>query len=153
MGGAGGDAGIVFDPAKTGSQGGVAFEATCPCVIDTGAGLIWGGGAGASGEIYINPQGPAPFYVPRRGGGGGQGYGPSLGGLNTDGMDFVDYAESGNQSGPGAVNCPDGGEWGKSGEAANGLAPALPGEAIKSNGNSVTISAGNNDVNIRGRRT
>jgi len=153
MGGAGGDAGVLHDPAKTGSPGGTAFEATCPCVIDTGAGLIWAGGAGASGEIYISPQGPTPFYVPRQGGGGGQGYGTSQGGLNTDGIDFVDYAESGSQSGPGTVNCTDGGEWGKSGETANGLAPALPGEAIKSNGNNVTISAGNNDVNIRGRRT
>lgn len=153
MGGAGGDAGIDVDPAKTGSPGGVAFEATVPCTIDTGAGLIWAGGSGGSGEIYINPQGPTPFYVPRRGGGGGQGYGSSLGGLNTDGLDFVDYAESGNQSGPGSVNCPDGGEWGAVGEAANGLAPALAGEAIKSNGYNVIISAGNNDVNIRGRRT
>jgi len=153
MGGAGGDAGIDVDPAKTGSPGGVAFEATVPCTIDTGAGLIWAGGSGGSGEIYINPQGPTPFYVPRRGGGGGQGYGASLGGLNTDGIDFTDYAESGNQSGPGSVNCPDGGEWGSVGEAANGLAPALAGEAIKSNGYNVIISAGNNDVNIRGRRT
>lgn len=158
MGGAGGDAGVSGTPFDIGDVGGIAFEATVPCTIDCGAGLIWAGGGGATGEYYVNPQGPAPYYVPRRGGGGGQGFGTSIGGRNTNGITFTDRAQSGNQSSPGVTNCPDGGEWGESGSSTYSTSGALisggaPGEAIKSNGNTVTITAGNNDFNIRGRRT
>lgn len=159
MGGAGGDAGISSATSDAGDSGGIAFEATVPCTIDCGAGLIWAGGGGATGQYYVNPQGPGPYYVPRQGGGGGQGFGTSIGGRNTNGINFTTRAESGNQSSPGINNCPDGGEWGESGES--GYNPTTgspvfggqPGEAIKSNGNSVIVSAGNNDFNIRGRRT
>lgn len=153
MGGAGGDAGILSTPAQGGFDGGTAFEATVPCVIDCGSGLIWAGGGGAPGEFYIGPQGPSSTPIPRRGGGGGQGFGYSLGGRNTDGIAFTDRAEGGNKSSPGVNNCPDGGAWGEQPIMPSGQPGGLGGIAIKSNGFSVTITAGNNDFNIRGRRT
>lgn len=159
MGGGGGDAGISSAMVGAGGVGGIAFNATVDCEIDCGAGLIWAGGGGATGEYYVSPQGPGPYYVPRRGGGGGQGFGVSIGGRNTNGITFTDRAESGSQSSPGITNCPDGGEWGAQGTLGynpmTGMAVfgGLPGEAIKSNGNTVTITSGNNDFNIRGRRT
>lgn len=153
MGGTGGDAGISSTTHQIGQVGGIAFNATVDCEIDCGAGLIWAGGGGGTGEPYIPPQGPGPYYVPRSGGGGGQGYGNAQGGRNTDGIGFTDRAQSGSQASPGILNCPDGGQWGLSGEIVFGITPALPGEAIKSNGKTVTITSGNNDFNIRGRRT
>lgn len=155
MGGKGGNAGISSStPNQIGENGGIAFESTVPCTIDCGAGLIWAGGGGAAGEPYVPPQGPGPYYVPRRGGGGGQGFGISLGGRNTDGAgNYNQMAESGSRASPGINGCPPGGEWGQSGSAANGTPGGISGEAIKSNGNSVTITSGNNDFNIRGRRT
>lgn len=150
MGGAGGNAGISSTPEQPGLDGGVAFEALCPVVIDTGAGLIWAGGGGGRGEFYIGPQGPGVQLSPRKGGGGGQGYGYSLGGFNTNGASFTDRAAGGSKASPGA----NGGEWGQPGGSPIAGAPAgQAGIAIKSNGNSVTIIAGNNDFNIRGRRT
>lgn len=159
MGGAGGDAGRLGTLYDVGDTGGIAFEATVPCTIDAGSGLIWAGGGGGNGEYYIYPQGPNSFKVPRSGGGGGQGFGTSLGGRNTNGENFTSRAQSGNQSSPGTSNCPDGGAWGESGEPITNpstgapIAGGLAGIAIKSNGNSVIVSAGNNDFNIRGRRT
>lgn len=163
MGGKGSDSPLTNVVATQGEDGGTAFEATVPCTIDAGAGLIWAGGGGASPEYYVPPQGPfGSYYVPRRGGGGGQGFGISLGGRNTDGAgNYNQRAESGSRASPGVNGCPPGGEWGMSGAPTpdtpyiiGGEVPGgLAGEAIKSNGNSVTITAGNNDFNIRGRRT
>jgi hypothetical protein len=154
MGGVGGDAGLSGSiTAQAGGVGGTAFEANCNCTIDNGAGLIWAGGGGASGQFYVSPQGPGPFYVPASGGGGGQGFGEAIGGRNADGAgNFSQRAQSGNQSAPGTSGCPPGGNWGESGLTV-GAAGGAAGVAIKSNGFSVTIISGDNPLSIRGRKT
>lgn len=150
MGGKGGNAGVNPSAPIFGEKGGLAFECLCDCEIDCGSGLIWAGGAGGNGETYVYPQGPNSLKIPRKGGGGGQGYGTSLGGYNTDGAGgYTLRAESGSRASPGF----NGGEWGEEGGRTSETPPAIGGIAIKSNGNSVTITAGNNDFNIRGRRT
>lgn len=153
MGGMGGSAGIATSMAgQNGFPGGIAFEATVPVSIDNGAGLIWAGGGGGAGQIYIFPQGPNSFKVIRYGGGGGQGYGTAVGGFNTDGEFYTFRAAPGTQASPG-LGVTDGGEWGSSGQNADTNIGGIPGEAIKSNGNTVTIVSGDNEFNIRGRRT
>lgn len=151
MGGAGGNAGTASSSAQSGLQGGLAFEANCNCIIDNGAGLIWAGGGGAGGQLYIPPQPPVPTYIPRNGGGGGQGFGESLGGFNTDGSVFTSRASSGSQSSPGTY----GGEWGERGgsQSQSGDNGGAAGISIKSNGFSVTIISGDNPLSIRGLRT
>jgi hypothetical protein len=156
MGGSGGDSGIypAFNDAHDGFDGGVSFETTVPVVIDTGSGLIWAGGGGGGGDdqaFFYN--GSDTIELGAEGGGGGQGYGDSLGGLGTYGGDDTTHSAydhrsaSGNQSGPGIR----GGAWGEDGQTGNANG-GLAGIAIKTNGNSVTIIAGNNDLNIKGRR-
>lgn len=161
MGGAGSDSGRFSTTLVTaGQSGGTAFEANCDCTIDNGAGLIWAGGGGATGQYYVPKQGPGGVYsVPRVGGGGGQGFGEALGGWSSDGNgNFTQRAESGNQSGAGNFGCPPGGSWGERGQggfdnAGGFFVQSESGEAIKSNGFSVNIIAGDNALSIRGRRT
>lgn len=152
MGGKGGNAGIPSSPSGgMGEDGGVAFEANCNCVIDNGAGLIWAGGAGGGGDDYVpyisTPNGPT--FFPRFGGSGGQGFGEALGGYNTSAEAYSDRAPSGNQSTNGEGAGADGGEWGQDGDPG-GAVVAIGGAAIKTNGFSVTIIAGNNNISIRG---
>lgn len=168
MGGDGGNAGYGSTKAQPGQNGGAALEATVPLIIDSGSGIIWAGGGGGAGQFAIAPQGPVGQLVPRKGGGGGQGYGVSAGGRNSDGASLVGRAPSGSQAGPGDPGqyAAAGGEWGENGVDIIGwYGPTPPdpedritrgglaGEAIKSNGNPVTIVAGDNEINIRGRRT
>jgi len=151
MGGAGGDAQPASGSINPAEAGGLAFEANCNCVIDNGSGLIWAGGAGGGGQEYFS----APSPVPRLGGGGGQGFGSSLGGRNTNGTTFSDRAQSGSQSSPGEYlpgGGASGGAWGENGGSSS-YAGGLAGIAIKSNGFSVTIISGDNPLSIRGRRT
>lgn len=156
MGGAGGNSGVhpSYNDASDGLDGGPAFDATTSVTIDNGSGLIWAGGGGGGAEnqsVYI--FGPNTTELAANGGGGGQGYGESLGGLSTYGGDDMtpsthDHnAESGNQANPGLY----GGSWGQNGLNVQSYG-GISGIAIKTNGNSVTIVAGNNDLNIKGRR-
>lgn len=154
MGGKGGNAGIPSSPAGgQGEDGGVAFEAHCDCEIDNGAGLIWAGGAGGGGLDYIpyisTPNGPT--FFPRFGGGGGQGFGTALGGFNTTADAYSDRAPSGNQSTEGQGSGAHGGGWGEDGQPGDAI-DAFRGYAIKSNGFNVTITAGDNDLSIKGER-
>jgi len=93
-----------------------------------------------------------------RGGGGGQGYGISLGG--TARKVFVDtQAANGSRDSAGINDISvSGGEWGESGGNGTSFggvfaAGGLAGEAIRSNGHTITIIAGDNPLSIRGRRT
>jgi len=153
MGGVGGDAALPLGVNYAGANGGIAFEANCNCVIDNGAGLIWAGGAGGTGQFYSASLGGV--YYPRFGGGGGQGFGEAIGGRNTNGTSYTDRAESGNQYSPGEAGfggAESGGKWGEDGYSFNPLR-GLAGEAIKSNGYNVIIVTGDNPQSIRGRRT
>jgi hypothetical protein len=152
MGGAGGNGGTSTTPASNGSDGGVAFEANCDVEIDNSVGLIWAGGGGGGGTPYIPP---VSFNPPSAtfGGGGGQGFGSSIGGLNTNGTSSTTRAQNGGQAGPGTQPGNDGGEWGLDGDTNGGGLGGLSGIAIKSNGFNVTITAGDNELSIRGRRT
>lgn len=154
-GGNGGTYGAQVLPGSAGSVGGIAFEAGCDCVIDNGSGLIWAGGGGGGGTEVLSTAGPGPLTYPHASGGsGGQGYGNSSGGLYFNAAPTVGgsgYEQGGNQStyGPSGNY---GGGWGESGTTST-KAGGLAGEAIKSNGFSVTIISGDNSLSIRGRRT
>lgn len=157
MGGAGGNVQLATTPPGSGMDGGNAFNATVDVIIENGSGLIWAGGGGASGG---NIQGyTMNFYTGGPGGGGGQGYGISASGRYTNGASggvmpqFDGMGTPGSQSSPGTLG---GGEWGMPGNDNNNTpssTPGLGGYAIVSNGNTVTITTGNNEFNIRGRRT
>jgi hypothetical protein len=162
-GGAGGNCGLISTAPTNGLDGGIVFDATVNCTIDNGSGLIWaGGGGGGAEKTYAVAPGPLfPVYVRARGGSGGQGFGSSGGGDYTNGANGTSLPVNdgtelwGNQASYGSSGI-HGGSWGESG--SNGStsirsSPGLAGIAIKSNGNTVTISSGNNDFNIRGRRT
>lgn len=178
MGGRGGAAGTVTldtggsgegidsDPGQDGFDGGVAFEATVDCVIDCGSGVIWAGGAGQGGMTTSAHYKPGVldliYYdqrAPGNGGGGGRGFGLSNGGA----FGIVDgyITEYGTLGVIGSMSDYGGGDWGSEAPppTTNWIydptpsSSGLAGEAIKSNGNTVTISAGDNPINIRGRRT
>jgi hypothetical protein len=154
MGGNGADCGIFVTP-DPGLDGGLAFEAQCDCIIDNGSGLIWAGGGGGGADATTGYT--MGYFSPASGGGGGQGYGKSDGGEYTIGSmgapPVVDgWEDDGSQSSAG-LSGNFGGAWGENGangESSNG---GLAGIAIKSNGFNVTITSGNNDLSIRGRRT
>lgn len=160
MGGNGGDCGLGNVAPVDGFDGGAAFEATVDCIIDNGSGLIWAGGGGGGGQAPgFNPSSGLWFWYPASGGSGGQGYGNSVGGRKTYGISaatpgtyptFGGYETGGNRSAPG-ISGIDGGEWGTDGDSSN-ASGGLAGLAIKTNGKSVTISSGDNELNIRGRR-
>lgn len=152
MGGVGGNAGIPSSPSgDPGEEGGTAFEAHCNCEIDNGAGLIWAGGGGGGGLDYMpylsTPGGPT--FFPRFGGGGGQGFGNALGGFNTEADVYSDRAPSGSQSAAGGGAGAHGGDWGEDGQPGDAFT-AFGGYAIKTNGFTVTVTAGNNALSIRG---
>lgn len=152
----GGDGGLgaIIDTQRQGYNGFDCLNVTCPLILDCGEGLIWAGGGGGSGgtDGRGSPSGPAVY-----GGGGGQGVGMAYGGYN--GGIVTGRAPNGYRAGPGQVILTDpvgltinlsGGNWGESGR---GQFPGLAGVAIKSNGNPVTIVSGDNNLNIKGRRT
>ena len=172
-GGAGADGGILvssgadgeFQIGDDGFVGGNAFNATVPCILNTGSGAIWAGGGGVNGGTSLvtrlNPSLPETTVAQGgNGGSGGQGYVGGLKGLkgSVTGV-FADFGIDGNdgsRGAPGSLSSISGGEFGQDadtsfsffGESVTGLS----GYAIVSNGNSVTISSGDNPLNIKGRR-
>lgn len=157
-GGDGGEGGLVLDGLPqlggAGDNGGPAAEFTTDAVIDNSFGLIGGGGGGGQGgEGALGPTGSA---LRGNGGGGGQGLAPSNGGTAAAVGDLI-AGDDGNQ---GDVNAPGaggssffrmdgytGGGLGQNGLGADGGAA---GAAIITNGNTVTITAGNNSEQVRG---
>ena len=171
MGGAGGNGGILLAPNPSdedggfsqigsgGFVGGNAFNATVNCTINTGSGAIWAGGGGAAGEeSFCTTVAPSTINPnARNGGSGGQGYGISFGGdagkVSVDGSGLVDTGltgGNGNKSSRGSQGSSFGGVWGGSGTDESGVLAGAGGNAIVSNGNSVTITNGNNNINIKG---
>lgn len=173
-GGAGGAGGIlnaidslgeaVFGGA--GLVGGNAFNATVNCTINTGSGAVWAGGGGVNGGTSytkrLNPSNPSTLVAyPGNGGSGGQGYigglaaikGEVTGLLTASGVDGND----GSKGAPGVLGSISAGEFGEDSDLDTsefGQSAAGPaGFAIVSNGNNVTISAGDNPINIRGRKS
>lgn len=169
MGGAGGDGasidetssspapGVVSDSGQDGFDGGPAFNATVDCDIDCGSGLIWAGAGGQGGGSSAGNFTVGPIWsdrAPGAGGQGGRGFGPSAGGDagDVDGNSGTDGANGGMTSGAG-----DFGEAGERPITNRITEPGRsyggdPGASIVSNGNTVTITAGDNPTNIRGPR-
>lgn len=168
-GGDGGNLNIAIPSEETvtgtaGGEGGAAFNATVPCTINTGSGAIWAGGGGAAGGTSTTKQ-PNPNNLniviasAGNGGSGGQGYVGGGAGDTGSVSGFVsDTGQDGNEGSrgaPGAVGQVSGGGFGEDGDiddSSDGSAQAGPsGLAIRTNGNQVTITSGNNPLNIRGR--
>lgn len=159
--GRGGDGGqgadVSFDGAclvgtpEGGGIGGDALNLTTNCIIDNTYGLIGGGGGGGAGGSGVCSVGGTKRTGD--GGGGGQGYLGGSGGAagGTDGGVSLGNAGSDgakNYAGTGAYS---GGELGQSGQSNPfGGAGGAAGKAIKKNGNTVTITGGNNSTQIRG---
>jgi hypothetical protein len=160
-GGKGGDisnvggcqAGSGFD----GQDGGDAFEFTTDVVLDNLLGLIGaggGGGAGSDAQCFTDTSGEAGS-----GGGGGQGFQGGAGGAAGAALD-PQYTEGvSGQSGTrnyagdgGTSNAGDGGTLGQDGQSAFvGISQGgSAGRAILTNGNTVTITAGDNAEQIKG---
>ena len=134
-----------------GGAGGAAMSFTTDCIIDNAYGLIaggGGGGAGLPGECFTGGAKAG------NGGNGGQGYIGGLGGS----AGFVGVAATagvdggaGNKNNPGQVEgCAAGGGLGQSGASTSTRAGGAAGAAILKNGNTVTITAGNNAEQVRG---
>jgi hypothetical protein len=145
-GGTGGDGGDYSNPPPTqgtggnGSTGYDALNLTTDTIIDNGFGIIYSGGGGGGGYQGTGSRSGD-------GGGGGQGCSGGVGGPfgSSDGADG-DVGDAGSQSGPGS----NGGAWGESGGAGDGSTGGAAGNAINKNGNTVTIIAGNNSLQIKG---
>lgn len=127
-----------------GLAGGAACEFTTDAVIDNSFGLIAGGGGGATGTNGFCDGG---LTFGGNGGGGGQGFSGGDGGdggVGTGGNGLVGF--SGSRNSPG-LQYRIGGYLGA--PAIPGVT-AAPGRAIITNGNTITITAGNNAEQIRG---
>lgn len=149
-------------PGTTGGAGGDALLLTTNAEIDNGFGNIFsggGGGAGADGGCFEDQGGF--FSEAGSGGGGGRGGSGGAGGLAGTGIgDAIDGlgGTSGSLSAFGLggdsdeffTKGGDGGEFGEQGGNATGQTGGLAGIAINKNGNTVTISAGNNSAQIKG---
>jgi len=178
-GGAGGAGGVLVSPVtayyeqvgQIGFVGGNAFEATIDCTINTGSGEIWAGGGGAAGGTsYTFGDGT---FVERKAGNGGSGGQGFIGGAGStkgsaNGYDFgaVDGV-NGSVSAAGSIGVISGGAFGEKGDnqpeddilvdgslqIVSGQKGGDTGFAIVSNGNNVIITAGDNSLNIKGRRS
>ncbi|MDP5205437.1 hypothetical protein ORI99_00030 [Alishewanella sp. SMS9] len=158
-GGNGGNGGGVFVELGVCSQtnggnglaGGAAIEATTDLSIDNSLGLIGGGGGGGAGT-----PGNCPSAVTGNGGGGGQGYIGGSGGAA--GIDLGGATSIGEIGPAGTINYPgtgvqfnSGGGLGEAGQPSlTGQTGGAAGAAIITNGNIVTITAGNNAEQIKG---
>jgi len=154
-GGTGGDAGpdtvsCAVAGVGSGLSGGDAINLTTDAIIDNGFGIIYAGGGGGEGMLgeCIEEPGPVYFGNGGDGGGGGQGLvggGGGVGGLATGAGGGVDgvTGENGSIGAPGS----NGGTFGVDGDGVGGGSSGL---AIKTNGNTVTITAGNNSLQILG---
>lgn len=153
MGGTGGagasptyDGGAMacFDLAGfAGGVGGPAMELTTDVVIDNSFGLIASGGNGGAGG---NGACAGPFVYPGGGGGGGQGINGGGAGTAGTGNGVASDGSVGARNFGGAGGAGSGG-----GSQAGGTGGGLGGgNAIITNGNAVTITAGNNAEQIRG---
>lgn len=136
-----------FAIGNAGESGGPAAEFTTDVIIDNSFGLIGGGGNGGTGG---NGMCNGALVFAGGGGGGGQGLVGGLGGAG--GTTFSSSAANGvsgnvNSGGLGGAPTSGSGGTGQFGLAGGTLGS---GAAIITNGNTVTITAGNNSEQVRG---
>ena len=163
------------DDGGAGLVGGDAMNLTVPCTINAGSGAVWSGGGGAGGTRTALIDSLTFGLIKQintfegNGGSGGAGYVTSLGGdrgfvthsgfnaLRTFEVISVDGLDSG-IGGPSTLAGVSGGDFGEQGDTP-ASDPSLPGVggvggiaglAIKTNGNAVTITSGDNPINIKG---
>lgn len=144
----GGD--CVATAGATGASGGDAFDFATDVTLDNLLGLIGGGGGGGAGSSAVCPS------LVGDGGGGGQGFQGGLGGsggispTSGNGDDGTNGSKSYAGKG-GEFDGGDGGELGQGGkESASSISGGAAGRAILTNGNTVTITAGDNAEQIKG---
>lgn len=130
-------------PGGNGSNGGNGLSISTDTIIDNLTGLIAGGGAGEEGKM--SSAGSLPEYnFAGRGGNGGAGVisgDGGNGGFSDSGSTI--FGDDG-QDGSKTYAVPDAGNLGE------GTLTADAGDAIHTNGNNVTIVAGNNSNQIKG---
>jgi len=126
-----------------GDVGGAGSEFTTDAIIDNTFGLIAGGGNGGTGGNG-RCAGIITTYA-GAGGGGGQGFVGGTGGLAGTGTVSAAAGSVGDKNYPGAGGI-------GSTEAENGFAGGSLGDnpAIITNGNTITITGGNNSEQVRG---
>jgi len=145
--------GCILISGTGGQDGGPAAEFTTDVTIDNSFGLIAGGGGGGQGGFGYCDE---PESYTGGGGGGGQGF---IGGDGGFAGDFGTYI--GNFGNDGTVNNPGiggttlngdliGFTGGGLGQAGGGTTGGDGGAAIITNGNTITITAGNNSEQIKG---
>lgn len=150
---------IVVD-GSDGFDGGDALNLTVDTEIDVSQGVIYAGGGGAPSTQSIADSIAFPnFVLGGDGGNGGQGYIGGKGGVaGTAEVELTTFFDSGapgqdgTRAGPGSFSPIDAGTWGEdsSTSAVSGGA-GLGGFAIRSNGNTITIT-GDNAATIKGKR-
>ena len=148
-GGAGGDGGsatagtpITYGTAAAGGDGGDALELTTDCTIDNAYGFIGGGGGGSGGYTGASA-------TSGDGGDGGQGCNGGAAGLAGAAIGDGILEGQGGQAGTKEYAGTTGGEWGEAGDN-NDATGGAAGSAIITNGNTVTITSGNNSAQIKG---
>lgn len=141
-------------PGDDGIDGGDAFDFTTDVTLDNLLGLIGGGGGGGAGEnAFCQPVGASSSGI---GGSGGQGFQGGAGGAGgtiisdgsqptIEGSDGSDGTRS--YAGTETYN---GGELAQPGQDSNTNVGGSGGRAILTNGNTVTITAGDNAEQIKG---
>ena len=145
-GGNGGDGGTatvegldcVLIPPTAPQVGGPAMSFTTDATIDNSFGLIGGGGGGGIGQ-ELTECSPNGNPAQGQGGGGGQGFNAGAGGAGNP------AGNAGTRNNPGS-GYRIGGVLGNEATADQ----AAGGAAIITNGNTITITAGNNAEQIRG---
>ena len=159
--GSGSSDGYYGQSGAAGSIGGDAFEATVDCTIDCGSGVIWAGGGGQGGQSssanYSAIMVSFMSGVVGNGGGGARGFVTTAGGAGGL-IDVVGVYQTGSAGVTGGPASYGGGDWGQVGPLAVANSMYEPGRAlggaagksIKTNGNTVSITAGNTPTNIKG---
>jgi hypothetical protein len=133
-----------------GSTGGDALNLTTDATIDNGFGLIGGGGGGGAGNLgvcYDDPDPGLDIAAGGKGGGGGQGQAGGAGGVG--GVGTTGNGATGDAGTLGAAG-DNGGGLGQDGGDIGAATGGAAGRAILTNGNTVTITAGNNSEQIKG---
>lgn len=142
---------IVSD-GTDGTDGGAGADFTTDVIIDNSFGFIAGGGGGGAGITGIC----FPFGAKAgNGGGGGQGLVGGSGGVA--GIALSTQTDEGEDGPDGDKNYPGtgvffvaGGALGENGGSTSSRDGGIAGAAIITNGNTVTISSGNNAEQVRG---
>jgi len=149
---------------QNGGTGGTAINITVPTTINAGGGEVWAGGGGVNGGTSYVIEIKAGVFSPvaGNGGSGGQGFIGGNGALTGNVTGFYTRTAldgvTGTQTAPGTLAGVSGGLFGEDSQRDTNSSSissnaGLAGFAIISNGNAVTITSGNNSLNIKGRQS